>query len=231
MAGLRERYDEILQEVTDLAKEAGASPPKVVAVSKYAPDEAVQEALEAGIRDFGESRAQDFSKRLERLGRLDGVSWHFIGHLQTNKVSKVVGSTSLIHSVDSCRLLESLDGRARRTGAPPVPVLLQVNVSGEPQKSGFAPDGLEPALEFARRLDHVEVRGLMTMAPAEADEAAVRGCFSGLREAHEGLRERMPDTYTGTELSMGMSQDYRLAVLEGATMVRIGSAIFSEGAH
>jgi len=231
LASLRERYESILREVEDLAEAGSGTPPKVVAVSKYAPDDAVREAHAAGIRHLGESRAQDFEARRKRLDDLEGVRWHFLGHLQTNKVKKVIGAAALIHSVDSLRLLDAVDGRATREGLEEVPVLLQVNVSGEASKTGLAPEAVEDAAVHAAELPRVTVRGLMTMAPVDADEVAARRCFAGLRELHEDLRERVPDAYPGRELSMGMSQDYRYAVLEGATMVRIGSAIFQEGAH
>ncbi|MBI5230694.1 MAG: YggS family pyridoxal phosphate-dependent enzyme, partial [Coriobacteriales bacterium] len=150
---------------------------------------------------------------------------HFIGSLQTNKVKDVVGRAHLIHSVDSLRLLHEIDRRAAERGVVQ-DVLLQVNVSGEEAKHGFAPRDVEEAVREATDAENVRVRGLMTMAPWAARAEDVREVFRGLRELAGSLRERAPDGVELDELSMGMSNDFRVAVEEGATIVRVGRAIF-----
>lgn len=208
------------------ARRAGRSPDRVriVAVSKGFPPEKVLEAVAAGITDIGENRLQEALPKVTWLKeRGVNVTWHFVGHLQTNKVKGVLTHFDVIHSVDSLRLAREISRRATR----PVPVLLQVNVAAEPTKGGFIlepvlPDRdlFWPAWDEIRALPNLEVRGLMTIAPQVADPEQVRPVFRRLRELAEGLG--LP------ELSMGMTEDYEVAVEEGATMVRLGRAIFGE---
>lgn len=226
MSAIGERYQSILGEVRDLAKELDREPPTLVVVSKNRSEEEIREAYAAGARDFAENKAQGFQDHRQALEDLDEINWHFVGHLQTNKVSKVVGETSLIHSVDSIRLLECIDNRARRLKAEAVPILLEVNISGETSKFGFDPTGLNGALNFVSRLEHVDVQGLMTMAPLESSEEETDEIFAKLRDCHERLLEESEGQYQGSRLSMGMSSDFRSAIRQGATMVRIGTAIF-----
>lgn len=226
MSSIQDRYNEVLDEVETVASSCGRPAPTVVVVSKNSSPDEIRAAYEAGARHFGENRAQGFQEHRDALSELGDIEWHFIGHLQTNKVSKVVGCASLVHSVDSIRLLECLDNRARRTKAKPVPVLLQVNVAGEHQKHGFDPAGLDAALRFAERLEHVAIQGLMTMGPQDAGESVQDEIFGKLRSCHEDLLENSAGRYRGDQLSMGMSQDFRSAIRQGATMLRIGSAIF-----
>jgi len=208
------------------ARRAGRPPGQVriVAVSKGFPPEKIAEAVAAGITDIGENRLQEALPKIEWLkGRGINVTWHFVGHLQTNKVKGVLAHFDLIHSVDSVRLAREISRRAAR----PVPVLLQVNVAAEATKGGFI---LEPVLpgrelfwgawEVIRDLPNLEIRGLMTIAPQADDPEEVRPVFRRLRELAERLG--LP------ELSMGMTEDYEVAVEEGATMVRLGRAIFGE---
>ena len=196
-ASVRERY-------LRLREEAGAGVTVVVA-TKYVPLEQLGVLAEAGVDVVGENRAQDLQAKHARYG--DAFRWHFIGHLQSNKVKVVNGSCELVHSLDS----ESAASRLT------VPALLEVNLSGEPSKSGVAPTELPAFLERAAELG-VEVRGLMTMPPAAADPDASRPYFARLRALAErhGLHE----------LSMGTSQDYRIAAEEGATYVRLGSTLW-----
>jgi pyridoxal phosphate enzyme (YggS family) len=226
MSSIQDRYNAVLTEVESIASGCGRPPPTLVVVSKNRTPDEIREAYQAGARHFGENRAQGFQEHRDALADLADIQWHFIGHLQTNKVSKVVGCASLVHSVDSIRLLECLDNRARRTKAAPVPVLLQVNVSGEQQKHGFEPAALDAALRFAERLEHVSIQGLMTMGPLDASEETQDEVFEKLRSCHEALLTSSEGRYQGDQLSMGMSQDFRSAIRHGATMVRIGSAIF-----
>lgn len=223
MASIAARYEAVRRQVTDAADACGRDPSDVtiVAVTKTVGVGEIRAALAAGVRDFGENRVQEF---LGKYGLFPEARWHFIGSLQTNKVKDVVGKAHLIHSVDSAKLLNHIERRAAERGVVQ-PVLLQVNVSGEASKHGLAIGDLPDVLAEAGHLESVEVRGLMTMAPlARAED--VRWVFRELREVRDSLRARLPDRVELEHLSMGMSGDFRVAVEEGATIVRIGRAIF-----
>lgn len=218
------RYESVRRQVADAADVSGrdASDVTIVVVTKTVGLDDIGLALSAGARDFGENRVQEF---LGKFGLFPDVRWHFIGSLQTNKVKDVVGRAFLIHSIDSLHLLKEVDRRASEQGIVQS-VLLQVNVSGEASKHGFAPHDLHEALVDAARFDNVLVRGLMTMAPIAARPDDIRWVFRRLREIRDDLRESAPDGVELDELSMGMSGDFRTAVEEGATIVRVGGAIF-----
>ncbi|MBS3957600.1 MAG: YggS family pyridoxal phosphate-dependent enzyme [Clostridiales bacterium] len=217
------RYEAVRRHIADAADASGRDPSgiTIVAVTKTVGVQEIREAVSAGVADFGENRVQEF---LGKRGLFPDVRWHFIGTLQTNKVKDIVGRASLIHSVDSYRLLETIDRRAAEAGVVQ-PVLLQVNVSGEDSKHGFDPCDVHEALAEASRMDFIEVRGLMTMAPLGRAED-VRWVFRELRELRDSLHATRLDGVELDELSMGMSGDFRVAVEEGATIVRVGSAIF-----
>lgn len=219
------RYEAVRRQVADAADCVGRSADEVliVAVSKTQPVELIWRACEAGISEFGENRVQEF---LGKYGLFPSVRWHFIGSLQTNKVKDVVGKACLIHSVDSLRLLAEIDRRARAVDVVQ-PVLLEVNVSGEESKHGFAPSEVHDALVSASAMSGVAVRGLMTMAPFGRPEDA-RWVFRGLRELRDSLSDLRLNGVELGELSMGMSNDFRVAVEEGATIVRVGNAIFGK---
>jgi pyridoxal phosphate enzyme (YggS family) len=187
----------------------------IVAISKSFPLSAVVAAYEAGLREMGENRVQEAAAKIEKAAA-QGVQprWHLVGHLQTNKVKTALGLFDIIHSVDSLRLAESISRRATAT----VPVLLEVNVAGEESKFGLEPRELGETLDRVRALPNLDVQGLMTVAPLAADAEEVRPVFRRLRELAEALELR--------QLSMGMTDDFEVAVEEGATMVRIGRAIF-----
>ncbi len=198
---------------------------RLVAVSKTHPAEAIREVFEAGQRAFGESRVQEALPKLEALPR--EIEWHFIGHLQTNKIRKVVDRFSLFHGVDNQNLALQMNRIAGELGAT-ANVLLEVNVSGEESKFGFDPQTLSAALEDLLPLPFLRIQGLMTMAPYSDDPETSRPFFSKLRE----LRDRLA-VETGNplpELSMGMSGDFEQGIAEGATIVRVGSAIFGDRA-
>ncbi|MBN2026253.1 MAG: YggS family pyridoxal phosphate-dependent enzyme [Actinobacteria bacterium] len=195
---------------------------KLVAVSKGRSPEAILEAVRAGQYVFGENRAQEFRAKMERLEA--DLEWHFIGHLQRNKVNMVVGKVALIHSVDSRRLLESVAARAGELEVVQ-DILLQVNVSGEESKYGMQESEVERTLAAALDLPGVRVRGLMTIAPLGSPEEA-RTCFRRLRELEDKLVRDHPVQDLDI-LSMGMTQDFEVALEEGANMVRIGTAIFA----
>lgn len=223
MPAIAERYGAIRRQVSDAADAAGRDPEDVtvVAVTKTVGIEDIRAALAAGVYDFGENRVQEF---LGKYGLFPTARWHFIGSLQTNKVKDVVGKAFLIHSVDSPHLLSEVDRRATQAGVVQ-PVLLQVNVSGEQSKHGLDPADVREVLIGASGMDGVEVRGLMTMAPLGRPEDA-RWVFRELRELRDSLREMPLNGVELHELSMGMSNDFRVAVEEGATIVRVGRAIF-----
>lgn len=223
MAAVAARFEAVRRQVADAADVVGRDPSDVtiVAVTKTVGIAEIRHALDAGLRDFGENRVQEF---LGKYGLFPSARWHFIGSLQTNKVKDVVGRAHLIHSVDSCRLLDEIAHRAALAGVVQ-PLLLQVNVSGEGSKHGFEPCDLGEALLEASQLDNVEVRGLMTMAPYVRPEEA-RWVFRELKELRDSLREIPLNGVELDELSMGMTNDFRVAVEEGATIVRVGRAIF-----
>ena len=223
MAAVASRYEAVRRQVADAADIAGRDPGEItiVGVTKTVGVEEVRAALLAGISDFGENRVQEF---LGKYGLFPDAHWHFIGTLQTNKAKDVVGRAALIHSVDSLRLLDEIARRAEAAGVVQ-PVLLQVNVSGEESKHGFECCDVREALIEASHRPNVAVRGFMTMAPLGRPEDA-RWVFRELRELRDSLREMPLNGVELTELSMGMSNDFRVAVEEGSTIVRVGRAIF-----
>ena len=223
MTTVASRYEAVRRAVADAADLVGRDPSDIliVAVTKTHGIEAIRQACEAGIADFGENRVQEF---LGKYGLFPTADWHFIGSLQTNKVKDVVGKAALIHSVDSIRLLAEIDRRAQAAGVVQR-VLLEVNVSGEESKHGFAPADVREALVEASRMPGVAVRGLMTMAPLGMPEDA-RRVFRELRELRDSLMGMPLNGVELCELSMGMTNDFRVAVEEGATIIRVGGAIF-----
>ena len=210
---------ELESRIARAAERAGRSPADItiVAVTKEVEVEAIEAAIKAGIGHIGENRVQEAKTKMERLSTLERQPmWHMVGHLQTNKVKTAAQIFDIIHSIDSLRLAEAVSQRAQDI----MPVLLQVNVSGEATKSGFSLAELSQAAEEIARLPRLEVKGLMTIAPLVADAEEVRPIFRRLRQLRDEL---------GLEhLSMGMTDDFEVAVEEGATMVRIGRAIFGQ---
>lgn len=193
---------------------------RLVAVTKGVDPERIGEALALGIVDLGENRIQEALPKIAALG--PAPRWHLVGHLQRNKVGRAIEAFALIHSVDSVRLTEEIARRAGVLGRD-IPVLLQVNVAGEPGKHGFAPEEVRDAARRIAGSPGVRVRGLMTIAPLADDPETVRPIFRRLRRLGEVVRAEVPDA---DELSMGMSQDYEVAIEEGATLIRVGRAIF-----
>lgn len=194
---------------------------ELIAVSKTHPPETVREAMDAGQRVFGENRVQEFLAKIPLLPA--SAQWHFIGHLQRNKIRKVLPLATLIHSVDSLELAQAIDRIAGELGLYPR-VLLEVNVAGEGSKLGFSPEALRADLEALLVLPRLQVEGLMTVPPPAPDPETVRPFFVRLRELREAL---VAETNTSLPiLSMGMSGDFEVAIEEGATHVRVGTAIF-----
>jgi len=223
VASIASRYEAVRRQVADAADCAGrdVGDVSIIAVTKTVGIPEIGAAIAAGMRDFGENRTQEF---VGKQALFPQVRWHFIGTLQTNKVKDVVGKAALIHSVDSSRLLEHVARRAEQLEIVQ-PVLIQVNVSGEESKHGVSPGEVRDLLQEASSLPCVEVRGLMTMAPLGRPEDA-RWVFRSLRELATSLSALRLNGVELDELSMGMTNDFRAAVEEGATMVRIGRAIF-----
>jgi pyridoxal phosphate enzyme (YggS family) len=217
---LRERVAELRARLDAAVRRGGhGQPVTLVAVTKTHGPEAVRAAWEAGVHDVGENRVQ------EALGKLADVDvpvrWHLIGHLQRNKVRQL-DAFALVQSCDRAPLADALHAHGVARGRP-VEVLLQVNASGEQSKGGYAPDEVRPEAERLTTLPGLLVRGVMTMAPFDADQRTLRATFAGARAAREVLREV---GHPAAELSMGMSGDFEIAVEEGATMVRLGTALF-----
>lgn len=210
-------YRHILDEISDIAQACRRDPKEItlVAVSKGFPWDAVEPAYHAGCRDFGESRLQEALAKIASAP-VD-IRWHLIGTLQKNKVAKAVGPFCLIHSVDTPELAAKIAQCSRERGVV-TPILLQVNTSGEVAKHGLSEKLWQPHLEALLQLPAIRIEGLMTMAPFVEDEKEIRSCFARLRQ--------MRDRYGLLHLSMGMSHDYRIAVQEGATLLRIGTALF-----
>jgi len=195
---------------------------KLVSVTKEADIEDIQTAILAGVTDIGENRVQDAILKHEAIG--DRVTWHLIGHLQTNKAKDAVKIFSLIHSVDSIRIAEAIDKEAQKIGKIQ-DVLVQVNISGESTKFGASPEDVSNILEECALYNNINIKGFMTIVPQTSDPEAVRKYFRALRE----LRDRMSSAREANykELSMGMTDDFEVAIEEGATHVRIGRAIFN----
>jgi pyridoxal phosphate enzyme, yggS family len=224
MTELQEKLAEVRANIAEAAKNAGrdAASVRLLAVSKTFPADDVLEALAAGQIEFGENRVQELETKVPVCG--PETVWHLIGHLQTNKAEKAVGLAEYIHSVDSVKLLNRINAAAEKHGKRQK-LLLEVNVSGEESKFGLSGyDAVRETAEHALSLANVQLLGLMTMAPLDAPDSVLHATFGGLREFRDRLERefsiRLP------ELSMGMSHDYPIAIAEGATIVRIGTAIF-----
>ena len=210
---------EVRRRIARACERSRRSPDEItlVAVTKGFEVPAIRTAFNSGIRDFGENRVQEAEGKIAQLTDLKpDVTWHMVGHLQSNKAMSAVELFDIIHSVDSLKLAEILNRRVEK----PLPVLLEVNVSGEATKGGFSLGEIAAAVEEIRKLSNLKLRGLMTVAPFVIDPEAVRPVFRKLRELRDSL---------GLEhLSMGMTDDFEVAVEEGATMLRIGRAIFGD---
>jgi pyridoxal phosphate enzyme (YggS family) len=221
--------------VADAARDAGRPDGEVrlVAVSKKMPASDVQAALAAGQRDFGENYAQELRDKRSAIEAASpalpsgGAVWHFIGPLQANKVKYVAGKVALIHSVDSAALLEEIDRRAAGAAAPQS-CLIQVNLAGEERKRGLEARDLPALLDRFAALSHVRCEGLMLIPPFSDDQQAARPLFAELRRLRDAERRRPRPGVDLVHLSMGMSHDFEIAIAEGATLVRVGTAIFGE---
>lgn len=215
------------------ADRAGRNPADItlMAVSKTFPAESIREAYGAGLRVFGENRVQEFAGKAGALRNLGGVEWHLIGHLQTNKAAKAAELFDAVDSVDSVRMAEKLNAAAAGIGKM-LPVLLEINVGGETAKSGVASESeeLELMLQGAPRWGNLKISGLMTVPPYAEDAESSRRFFRQLRQIRDRIATRSLPQISTAVLSMGMSHDFEVAIEEGATCVRVGTAIFGQRA-
>ena len=230
---ISENIARIRERITAAAQRAGRDTDAItlMAVSKTFPVQAIREAYAAGIRVFGENRVQEFSGKTEGVRDLDDARWHMIGHLQSNKAAPAAQIFHAIDSVDSVKLAQRLNDAAG-AAAKKLSLLVEVNVGGETAKSGVAPDSpeLDRLLAVASHLEHLEICGLMTIPPYSEDPEAARPYFRKLRELRERIAARNLPAVGMATLSMGMSHDFEVAIEEGSTCVRVGTAIFGERA-
>ena len=219
---LSARVEEV-RRVLEAASEGRYAPPRLIAVTKTHPVERILPLEAAGVTEIGENRVQEIVEKLPALRKKFQI--HLIGRLQSNKVKYIIDDVCLIHSVDRLSLAREIDRQAQMHDRI-MPVLLQVSPAGEVQKGGAAPEDVRPLLREIARMPGVQVRGLMAVMPNVPDEAYLSGLFRDMRELFDRLREEALDGVAMEELSMGMSGDYHLAARWGATMVRVGSALF-----
>ena len=222
---IKENLEAVEKRVQDACKRAGRSRDEVtlIAVSKTKPVSLIREAMACGQVDFGENKVQELCKKQEEIR--EPLRWHLIGHLQRNKVKYVVDKACLIHSVDSERLAQEIQKEAAKRGLV-CPVLVEVNVGGEETKSGVSPQEALPLVRSIAALPNVKVKGLMTVAPPVEKPEDARIYFKELRELADTIRKEAIPGVEMKELSMGMTGDFEAAIEEGATMVRVGTAIF-----
>lgn len=227
--GLKENLERVLNRMKNAALRANRDPSEVrlVVASKYASVQEMEELVSLGIREFGENRAQDLVKKSEHF-KGKPIIWHFIGRIQTNKVKYIVPRCELIHSIWREEELKEIEKRAEKLGKIQK-ILLEVNIFKEETKAGLLIEKVEEFLKLCQEFPHVEVLGFMTMAPHVEDPEEVRWGFRTLRELRDELADKFGGNVKLKELSMGMSNDFEVAIEEGATMVRIGSAIFEGG--
>ena len=216
----------IRERITTAAHRAGRSPENIsiIAVTKYADIAQTRCVALAGLRDLGESRPQMLWEKATSL-KGESIRWHLVGHLQRNKVARTVATTHLIHSVDSQRLLKEIERESEKLDRA-ADILLEVNISGETDKHGFATSELGAMLDFIADLPHIRVHGLMAMASREGGPSVAQKEFAAVRTLRDSLSGNLPTNVSLNELSLGMSGDLEEAILEGATMVRIGRALF-----
>jgi len=232
MSDIADRINQVRQRIVQAARRAGRNPDEItlMAVSKTHPPESVIAAYQAGIRIFGESRVQEFASKISAVQSLQNARWILIGHLQSNKTNKAAELFHEIHSVDSLGLLERLNGAREKLQSPPLAVLIEVNVGGEAAKSGLPAEleAIRPLLNAAADLPHVQIYGLMTIPPHTEDPEGARPYFRKLRALRDEIARHIFPAVSMEQLSMGMSHDFEVAIEEGSTCARIGTAIFGE---
>ena len=224
---IRENIESVDERISAACARAGRDRSEVslICVTKTKPKEMLQEAYEAGQRDFGENKVQEICRKKPDLP--PDIRWHMIGHLQRNKVRQLIGQTAMIHSVDSLRLAETISAEAVKAGIR-IPVLIEVNMAGEESKFGLAKEDVEELVRAAAALEGIQISGLMTIAPYTEDPETNRPYFAGLRELAVDIGQKCIDNVSMSVLSMGMTGDFEVAIEEGATHIRVGTGIFGE---
>lgn len=222
---VRENIQALRQSISESASKVDRAPSeiKLVLVTKTIATNVIQQAVDAGEFVFGENRVQELNEKQQALS--EKIEWHLIGHLQTNKVKHVVGKVALIHSLDRLELAEAIEAFAEKRELGKIDCLIQVNSSGETSKFGLKPDEVEDFIVSVEPFSFVNVRGLMTIGPNTRDDSLIRKSFSLTRKLFDQLKKEFPQLNFDT-LSMGMSGDYQIAIEEGSTMIRVGSAVF-----
>lgn len=228
---IAENVTAVRERIARAAARVRRSPESItlMAVSKTVEPERIRQAYAAGLRVFGENRVQEFQDKSDHLRELEGARWHLIGHLQSNKANKAAEIFDAVDSVDSLPLAERLD-RAAQAAGKVLPVLIEINIGGEESKNGVPLDSpeLEVLLRGIEKLDHVQLRGLMAVPPLASDREATRPYFRLLRDLRDSIAARRSPRLQMDVLSMGMSHDFEVAIEEGSTCVRVGTAIFGE---
>lgn len=224
---LKENLQSVEAKIQEACERSGRAREDVtlIAVSKTKPVETLQEAYDLGVRIFGENKVQELTEKYDALP--DDIEWHLIGHLQRNKVKYIIEKAALIHSVDSLRLAETIEKEAAKRDIT-VNILLEVNVAGEESKFGFLPEEVDAFVDKIAEYPHLCIKGLMTIAPFVDDPEENRPIFAYLRKLSVDIAEKNAHNINMSVLSMGMTNDYQVAIEEGATIVRVGTGIFGE---
>ena len=228
MPNICQNIDTVKQRITNACEKAGRNPNEIrlLAVSKTKPLDDIKEAVECGQLHFGENRAKELQDKMDEYENED-VQWHMVGNLQTNKIKYMVERVNWIHSIEKTKYLKEIEKRASRIDRT-INTLIQINISGEDQKSGCSPDDIQKILDYARPLEHTNVRGLMGMATFTDDMDIVRDQFKKLKDLFDKHAENNEGSVQLQHLSMGMTNDMEVAIQEGSTMLRVGRAIFGE---
>ncbi len=222
---IQAQIEEVKQEIAYAANKVGRDPKEItlIAVSKTYPTSAIEEAILGGCYDFGENHVQELCQKIDYIK--EPIKWHLIGHLQTNKVKYIIGKTALIHSLDRLKLAEEIEKQSAKAGIV-TKVLIEVNVANEASKHGFKLEDVIETLKIINEMKHIKVEGLMTVAPFVEHPEENRTIFRKLYDLSVDIQKQKFDNISTNILSMGMSNDYKIAIEEGATMVRVGTAIF-----
>jgi pyridoxal phosphate enzyme (YggS family) len=226
---LRDRFADVRNRIETTARACGRSPQEItlVAITKTHPTETINAAIDLGAKDLGENRVQEAEEKIRELGR-DAARWHLVGHLQTNKARRAIGLFDLIHSLDSAALAERLDRLCAEEGRESLDVLVQIDLGGEVTKSGIETADLPALLSTLKQCARLRLIGLMTLPPYFENPDCSRPFFKTLRDLRDELQVQGHFGSRKGELSMGMSHDFEIAIEEGATMVRVGTALFGE---
>lgn len=222
---LKENLENVEEKIQEACRRSGRNREDItlIAVSKTKPIETLQHAYDLGVRVFGENKVQELSEKYDALP--DDIHWHMIGHLQRNKIKYIIGKTELIHSVDSFRLAEAIEKEAAKRNLT-VDVLMEVNIAREESKFGLLPEEVDEFIEKVQKLPHLQVKGLMTIAPFVENPEENREVFAQLKKLSVDIATKNAHNITMSILSMGMTNDYQIAIEEGATMIRVGTGIF-----